>query len=309
MLKTGCREAGILACGWSIIGLIVATTSLVSCYRVKALPPLAKLPELSPFDGEKPGDARQISGIWFRWIPAGIFTMGSPPGEPGRRPGENQVQVMISKGYWAGQFEVTQGEWYRVMGAFPATFNVGEGDDFPMYRVTFYEAEDFCRKLTELAHDSGALPDDWEFRLPTEAQWEYAARAGTSSATSFGDSLSSKQANFSGSHPYNEGEIGPSLNRTTPVGSYPPNPWGLFDVHGNVFEWTRDWAYSQLPGGVDPDLHDVRGERNRDGTFPKIRRGGCYADEGWALRSAFRVRFEPERRHEHIGFRIVAVKP
>ena len=93
-----------------------------------------------------------------------------------------------------------------------------------------------------------------------------------------------------------------------PVGSYAANPWGLFDVHGNVFEWTRDWAHNQLPGGVDPDLHEVKGEPNRDGSDATMRRGGCYADQGYACRSAMRVRFEPERRHEHIGFRVVAVR-
>src|SRR6185436_10974261 len=111
--------------------------------------------------------------------------------------------------------------------------------------------EDFGRRLTELAHGSGELPADWEFRLPTEAQWEYAARAGTTTPISFGTSLSSTQANFLGT-PYNGGAPGPSLDRTTPVGSYPPNPWGLYDTCGNVNEWCRDWVHEQLPGGVDP---------------------------------------------------------
>ena len=95
---------------------------------------------------------------------------------------------------------------------------------------------------------------------------------------------------------------------TVPVGSYAPNPWGLYDTCGNVNEWCRDWVHRQLPGGVDPDLHDLRGEPNADGTYPRARRGGCFADPGWPCRAAFRQRFEPERRHEHIGMRVVAVR-
>jgi formylglycine-generating enzyme required for sulfatase activity len=144
--------------------------------------------------------------------------------------------------------------------------------------------------------------------LPTEAQWEYACRAGTTTATSFGDKLSSKQANFKG-RPYNGADPGPSLGKAAKVGSYPPNPWGLHDMHGNTFEWCRDWYHSRLPGGVDPDLHDARRttQLNRDGTSSRVRRGGAWTDDGWPCRSACRLRFEPERRYDHIGFRVVAV--
>ena len=93
------------------------------------------------------------------------------------------------------------------------------------------------------------------------------------------------------------------------VGRYPANRWGLCDMHGNVFEWCRDWYHTQLPGGADPDLHDVRGTPNRDGTYSRVRRGGAWNDEAWASRSAFRLRYEPERRSDHIGFRVVAVQP
>src|SRR2546423_1366330 len=137
------------------------------------------------------------------------------------------------------------------------------------------------------------------FRLSTEAQWEYACRAGTTTGTAFGDRLSSRQANFQGK-PYNGAEGGPSLRRAAPVGSYPANPWGLHDMHGNVFEWCRDWYHPRLPGGADPDLYSAK-------ATSRVRRGGCWADEGWPCRSAFRLRFEPERRYDHIGFRVVAV--
>jgi formylglycine-generating enzyme required for sulfatase activity len=261
------------------------------------------------FDGSKAGIEREVSGLKLCWCPPGKFRMGSPPDESERRPGESQVEVVLSRGFWVGKFEVTQGEWRRVVGQFPGKFTAGEGDDFPVYTINFAEAEGFCRTLSEIAHASGELPKNWEFRLPTEAQWEYACRAGTTTATSFGDSLSSKQANFQGK-PYNGAEEGPSLKRAARVGSYPANPWGLHDVHGNVFEWCRDWYHSRLPGGVDPDLRDAKSSatKSEHGTISRVRRGGCWADEGWPCRSAFRLRFEPERAHDHIGFRVVAVR-
>jgi formylglycine-generating enzyme required for sulfatase activity len=235
--------------------------------------------------------------------------MGSPSDEPERRPGETQVEVTISKGFWVGKYEVTQGQWKQVIGRFPGELTAGEGDDFPVYTINFAEAEEFCRKLTEQTRASGALPKDWEFRLPTEAQWEYACRAGSTTATAFGNKLSSKQANFQGK-PYNGAEEGPSLKRAAKVGSYPANAWGVHDMHGNVFEWCRDWYLRSLPGGVDPDLRDAfsSATKSEHGDISRVRRGGCWADEGWPCRSAFRLRFEPERRHDHIGFRIVAVQ-
>jgi len=228
--------------------------------------------------------------------------MGSPPTEPERRPGEDQVEVILTKGFWTAKFETTQGDWKRVIGLLPgpSTEELPADNDLPVGNVNFAETETYCRALTEMAHKSGQLPADWEIRLPTEAQWEYACRAGTTTATAFGDKLSSTQANFSGK-PYNGAEPGPSLHRAAKVGSYPPNSWGIHDMHGNTFEWCRDWYHSKLPGGTDPDLYLAT-------AASRVRRGGCWADEGWPCRSAFRLRFEPERRYDHIGFRVVAVQ-
>jgi sulfatase modifying factor 1 len=263
------------------------------------------------FAGSKAGEEREIAGVKLCWCPPGTFKMGSPPDEPERRPGEDQVDVTLSKGFWAGKYEVTQGQWKRVIGRLPGplTAELPEGDDYPLGNVNFAETETFCQKLTELARKSGDLPEGWEFRLPTEAQWEYACRAGTTTATSFGDTLSSKQANFRGK-PYNGAQAGPSLGKAAKVGSYPANPWGLHDMHGNIFEWCRDWSRAKLPGGIDPDLHSAPSNAllNRTGDTSRMRRGGCWADEGWPCRSAFRARFEPERRYDHIGFRIVVVQ-
>jgi formylglycine-generating enzyme required for sulfatase activity len=261
--------------------------------------------------GTKAGDERDVDAVRLCWCPAGRFVMGSPRSEPERRPGEDQVQVILTKGFWMAKFETTQGLWRRVIGELPGdlTTELPAGDDLPVGNVNFLEAETFCRQLTIRARDSGALPSGWEFRLPTEAQWEYACRAGTTTATAFGGSLSSTQANFKGK-PYNGGAPGPSLNRAARVGSYPGNAWGLHDMHGNTYEWCRDWYHRRLPGGIDPDLRDAErsATRSEHGDISRVRRGGCWADDGWPCRSAFRLRFEPERRYDHIGFRVVAVQ-
>lgn len=260
------------------------------------------------FQNAKVGDEREAGSVKLRWCPPGRFVMGSPPNEPEHRSDETQVEVRLTKGFWMGKYEVTQGQWKRLVGEFPQPQPAGEGGEFPVVWVSHVEAEAFCQKLTVLGHKSGELPKDWEFRLPTEAQWEYACRAGTTTATSFGNTFTSKQANFLGNKPYNGSEISPALNRATPVGKYPANAWGLHDMHGNVFEYCRDWYHAQLPGGNDPDLYSRKGVPNRDGTFSRVRRGGAWNDEGKYLRSAFRLRYEPERRSDHIGFRVVAVQ-
>lgn len=295
--------------------LAVTTACASSCGRavpiVRLTDPVPVVPP-SPFDGAKVGEERVIGGVRFCWCPPGRFVMGSPRGEPERRPGEDQVEVALSKGYWMAKFETTQGEWKRAMGPLPGptTAELPEGDEYPVGNVNYPEVEAYCLKLSDLAHASGGLPTDWEFRLPTEAQWEHACRAGTTTATSFGDSLSSKQANFRG-EPYHGAAPGPSLGMAAKVGSYPPNPWGLHDMHGNIFEWCRDWYHVRMPGGIDPDLYAAKdtATKSEHGEVSRARRGGCWSDEGWPCRSAFRLRFEPERRYDHIGFRIVAVRP
>jgi formylglycine-generating enzyme required for sulfatase activity len=307
MARTCCRGG---------FGLLVVL-ALVGCSgeASTALSPATTSPSAAradPFDGSRAGDQREVAGIPLRWCPAGRFLMGSPPGEPERRPGEDQVEVTLTRGFWMGKYEATQGDWKRVMGKLPGdlTAELPAGDEYPVGNVNFAEVEAFCRKLTELGRQSGSLPSTWEFRLPTEAQWEYACRAGTTTATAFGDQLSSKQANFKGK-PYNGAEPGPALNRAAKVGSYPANAWGLHDMHGNTFEWCRDWYHARLPGGVDPDLYSARATATRgdSGSVSRVRRGGCWADDGWPCRSAFRLRFEPERRYDHIGFRVAAVRP
>jgi sulfatase modifying factor 1 len=275
---------------------------------IAARPVLALQP--ASFAGTKAGDERQVDAIRLCWCPPGRFVMGSPSNETGHRADEAQVDVALTRGFWMARFEATQGQWRRVVGKFPdkpPAAATGEGDDLPVYWVNFDEAENFCNALTDRARASGSLPRDWEFRLPTEAQWEYACRAGTTTATAFGDRLGRDHANFNG-EPLNGGRNGPAVGRASSVGSYPANPWGLCDMHGNIFEWCRDWYHPRLPGGADPDLRGVKGTANGDGSYSRVRRGGAWTDPGRFCRSAFRLRYEPERRSDHIGFRVVAVQ-
>jgi formylglycine-generating enzyme len=262
------------------------------------------LPPTNSVLGSKAGQAKVIGGIRLGWCPPGRFRMGSPAGEPGHRADESPIEVTLTKGFWMGKYEVTQGEWKRIMGEFPGPLNAGAGDDFPVYWINFNQAEEFCRKLTVQARTSGELPAHWEFRLPTEAQWEYACRAGTTTAFSFGETLAPRQANIG--KPYNGTPTGVPGSAASRVGSYDANAWGLHDLHGNEFEWCRDWYHAQLPGGIDPDLSEVKGQPNRDGTYSRVRRGGAWTDGPEFCRSAFRLRFEPERGSDHIGFRVVA---
>jgi formylglycine-generating enzyme required for sulfatase activity len=226
------------------------------------------------FEGSRPGSSREIGGLRFCWAPPGSFRMGSPAEEPERREDEGPVEVIITHGFWMGKYEITQGEWSALMGALPREPDKGRGPDVPVYWVSWLDADNFCRRLTEHARSSRTLPENWEIRLPTEAQWEYACRAGTSAATSFGPRLDRTQANIGTSYPDGNGR-GPGRESAVRVGSYRPNAWGLHDMHGNVWEWCRDWYYRRLPGGSDPDLSAEPGERNRDGTFSRVRRGGA----------------------------------
>jgi len=293
---------------------VLVACSAAGCQRVETVTVVHDSPKdgaSSSFHGSAAGDQREIAGVKLSWCPPGEFMMGSPASEPERRFDEDHVEVTLGRGYWTAKYETTQGQWKHIVGKLPGgpTAELPEDDDLPVGNVNFTQAEAFCQQLTDLAHGSGDLPKEWEFRLPTEAQWEYACRAGAATATAFGDSLSSTQANFKG-EPYNGAARGPSLGEAAKVGRYPANAWGLHDMHGNTFEWCRDWYHARLPGGTDPDLHDAKATatKNRDGTFSRVRRGGAWDDDGKFCRSALRLRYEPERGYDHIGFRVVAVQ-
>ena len=228
--------------------------------------------------------------------------MGSPPTERDHRPDETQVDVTLSRGYWMGKFEVTQGQWRRAIGAIPGVLNAGAGDNFPVYGINYPEVVKFCRKLTEQARAAGELPAGWAFRPPTEAEWEYACRAGSTTAFSCGNKLTTANATFG--KPYDGTPTGVPGSAATRVGNHAANAWGLHDMHGNEWEWCRDWYHARLPGGVDPDLSTV--QVRGTATAPTH---ACGAAEPGSrppttAARARRLRYEPPRRSDHIGFRV-----
>ncbi len=231
-------------------------------------------------DGPSAGDTRTIDGIEFVWCPPGSFLMGSPPDEKERQDDERQHRVTLSQGFWIGKYELTQEQWESVMGSNPSRF---KGSRNPVESVSWEDCQAFIKKLNE---DSGG-----SYRLPTESEWEYACRAGTTTAYGFGSS----SANLSTYAWYDSN----SGRKTHPVGGKKANAWGLHDMHGNVWEWCSDW-FGDYPSGpvTDPKGPDSGSER--------VERGGTwYYYHGYA-RSANRSRDLPEPTFNHLGFRLVA---
>jgi formylglycine-generating enzyme required for sulfatase activity len=231
----------------------------------------------------------------FVGIPAGSFLMGSPESEKDRETDEKQHRVTLSKGFWLGKYEVTIGEWKAVLGDLPEVMKSGldrkfsKSDRQPVVFVSWDVVQEYIKKLN--ARGEG------QYRLPTEAEWEYAARAGTTTAFAFGDSLNLSKANFDGNYPYNSVK-GKYLEKIATVGSYQPNAWGVSDMHRNVWEWVQDW-FGEYPGGsvVDPAGPST-------GSF-RVNRGGCWGSDGRSLRSANRFSNSPSNRYNNLGFRLV----
>lgn len=237
----------------------------------------------------------------FVKVSPGTFKMGSPAGEAYRRANESQHDVVLSKGYWLGKMEVTQAQWVALMGNNPSK-NQGNVQ-LPVENVSWDDAMKFCQALTAQERQAGRLPEGLEFTLPTEAQWEYACRAGSTSAFSFGGTLDGTQANFDGNHPYGKSDRSPKfLNSTAAVGSYPANAWGFHDMHGNVMEWCRDWYQADL-GTVKAT--DPTGAAT--GMY-RVYRGGNYRDIGAFCRSAFRYFNLPHFKYGYLGFRVALVE-
>jgi len=267
---------------------------------------------------EVPTNVVPVANMVF--IPPGTFMMGSPTNEPVRRDHEGpETVVTISRGFWIGKYEVTQAEYAAVIGDNPSWFRngtpaMGYGTGgpvtnelrHPVEEVSWNQAWTYCEQLTAQEVAAGRLPPDYAYRLPTEAEWEYACRAGTREPYHCGNMLHSGMVNFDGTKEYPpcghieywcDNPSGIYLGRTREVGSYAPNPWGLYDMHGNVWEWCRDGWSDHLPGG---NVTDPIGSGSGH-----VDRGGDWESSADRCRSAARENGYLVDRYGDKGFRIV----
>jgi formylglycine-generating enzyme required for sulfatase activity len=222
----------------------------------------------------------------FAWVPPGTFLMGSPPDEEQRDESEAQHRVILTEGFYLGVHPVTQAQWRAIM---DREFSQFKSNDLPVVNVSRQECRQFCKRL--------AVRDGGNYRLPTEAEWEYTCRAGTTTPFHTGDTLSTDQANFRGTWRYGKGRKGVYRRRTTPAGRFPPNSWGLCDMHGNVFEYCSDWYGDYPQGEVTNPVGPARG-RNR------VYRSGSWFFSAASCRAAYRNCGAPGARSVHNGFRL-----
>ena len=221
-------------------------------------------------------------GVELTLVPVskGSFNYGSPRSEKGRKNQENQTRITISEDFYIGTYEVTQAQYEAVTGQNPSKF---KGDSLPVENVTVNNAVMFCEKLNA----GGIAPAGWKFALPTSEQWEYACRAGTTTPFSFGSALNGDKANCYGSAPYGTNKKGRYVKKTQPVGSYSANKWGIYDMHGNVWEFCR----KTVKGKVTYEI-----------------RGGSWASHAKDCRSASRFVWSPSKADQRGGFRVVLVR-
>ncbi len=252
-----------------------------------------------------PKSVKNSTGMEFVRIPSGSFMMGSSTSEVGRNADEVQRRAAISYEFYLGKYEITIGEWKKLMGDLPEGMKTGldakfkKSDKQPVVRVSWNDAKQFIQKLN-------SRNDGFSYRLPSEAEWEYAARAGTTTPFGIGDgkNLSSSQANFDGGSPYGNAAKGKNLASTTNVGSYRPNKWGLYDMHGNASEWVEDvWSDGRKGLPVDGSANLTLGDVNQ-----RVIRGGSWSDGGDGLRSADHFFSPPANRSTEQGFRVVAIR-
>jgi formylglycine-generating enzyme required for sulfatase activity len=228
------------------------------------------------------------TGMVLVAVKPGVFLMGSPESEPGRNDDEALHRVAVSRLFYMGQHEVTQAEWTKVMGSNPSRF--GSCERCPVENVDFYAANNFLSRLN-------AGTSAMRFRLPTEAEWEYACRAGTSTPYNVGVQLTTAQANIDTRYSVDVDD-GAAYEKTLPVGTFPPNAWGLYDMHGNVWEWTNDRYGPYNPRlGVDPRGAEIGGTR--------VIRGGSWHFDANSARCGLRYTHAPQDAGFSLGLRVV----
>lgn len=225
------------------------------------------------------------------YVEPGTFTMGSPTSETGRGTDETEHNVSLTKGFYLGKYEVTQAQYEAVMtgntdGLSATPSNWPNNPNRPVETVSWNDVQVFLSELNSKLLSQ--IPTGYQFTLPTESQWEFACRAGTTSAYEVGSSITTSDAN-----------ILFSINETSDVGTYPPNSWGFYDMHGNVWEWTAD-AYATYPTGnpvVDPTSPGTSSSN-------RVERGGSWQDSPSAVRSAKRIGIPPSAATSVNGFRV-----
>ena len=261
----------------------------------------AKPSVTSSNDAPRKGDAFVVPDplIAMLWCPPGTFHMGSPEVEPSRDGDEVLRAVTLASGFWLGKYEVTQAQWQRIMGNNPSHF---KGAKLPVEKISWAAAKSFCAKLTERERNAGRLPAGWAYQLPTEAQWEYACRAGTNSAWSFGNTPQDidKRINFADKSSNMQGaqkEYDDGFEFTAPGGSFPANPWGFHEMHGNVFEWCSDWYGKNDPVPARDPVGPSSGSE-------KVFRGGSWALPTVFSRSARRDKNQPILESAFLGLRV-----
>jgi formylglycine-generating enzyme required for sulfatase activity len=273
------------------------------------------------FAGKDAGEGKELApGIVFHWCPSGDFTMGSPQDEADRHANENTAEVSLT-GFWLGETEITQGQWNSLMNSHPwrGKSNIVAGrlhlklevKDGPDHAASYIShganqdgtiepdsATEFCRRLTIRERKAGRLPNGWKYALPTEAQWEYACRAGSTTRFCFGDDEQKLSQYAWWGAQYNNGNARPEPYPNQ-VAARRANAWGFHDMHGNVWEWCSDWYVNALPGGRNPHVISP-------GSL-HICRGGCWLLNSAGCRSAIRSGGSPDNRNSVTGFRIAAV--
>jgi formylglycine-generating enzyme required for sulfatase activity len=239
------------------------------------------------------------------FCPPGTFAMGSPTSESGRGGDETQHQVTLTNGFYLGKYEVTQAQYQTVMNGNSEGLNADpsqfKGSNRPVEKASWEDAQIFLSRLNSIEQSAGRLPNGWKYVLPTEAEWEYACRAGTTTAYSWGNDINSSRANYNWDGGGNDGN---DSKQTVEIGQFSANPWGFFDMHGNVREWVHDWKANYL-SGAQTDPEGPASGSNR------VRRGGSWTNDGAYLRSAKRSDHPPSDRRPYLGFRVgfQAVKP
>ncbi len=252
----------------------------------------SRKPQTGAYYAEELGGGAQLEMVA---IPGGAFTMGSPASEANRSDDEGPQHQVTVRGFYMGKYEVTQAQYQAIMGTNPAKF---QGNDLPVEQVSWNDAVEFCKKLS--------AKTGREYRLPTEAEWEYAARAGTTTPFAFGETVTPEIVNYNGNAPYGSAAKGTYREKTTPVGSTgAANGFGLFDMHGNVYEWCLDYWHESYGGLVSSAPTDGSAWLSGGDSTKRVVRGGSWLDLAGDCRSAVRGRRAPGNHYDVIGFRVV----